>query len=105
MKLSGASRSPSRSSSIASCTLKSTQSATPCLPVYCNLLSRRHSRCWSENELGIAELSHLRNVQARKFRFRRDPVTDDELDRQVDEHADREHDTDECRDAHQLRDK
>ena len=58
-----------------------------------------------EDELGIAELPHLRNVQARKFRFRRDPVTDEELDRQVYEHADREHNADQCRDAHQLRDK
>lgn len=64
------------------------ESAMPCLPGYCKLLSRGHCVCWSEDELGIAELPHLRDIETGEFSFCRDPVPDEELNGQVDDQAD-----------------
>src|SRR5690242_1548925 len=63
-------------------------------------LAHENRRLRLEHELGVTELSHLRYVQAGQFRFRRDSMTDKELDRQVDDHADGENDANQRGDTH-----
>src|SRR5215470_5004757 len=72
--------------------------------VSCVLLSRGHYRFRTKYELGIAELPHLRYVKTFELCLRRDPVPDEELDRQVDAHADCEHHADQRGDTHELSD-
>ena len=58
-----------------------------------------------EDKLGITELSHFRKIETRDFRFHRDSLPDEEFEREVDEEAEREDETDQRGDAHELRGK
>src|SRR5579862_3846345 len=83
----------------------------PTLPVRLGELSRHgffigmHQivRLGFEDKLGITELAHFRQVQSRHFRFNRHPVSDEELDHQVDQEAEGEDEPDQRGDADQLR--
>src|SRR5712664_62756 len=56
-----------------------------------------------EDELGIAELPHLRNVETVQLGLRRHPMSDDVFEHHVDGKAQREYDTEQRGDAYQLR--
>ena len=58
-----------------------------------------------EDKLGIAELPHFRNIETGDFGFRRNPLSDEELEHQVDEEAEGEDEADQRGDADELRGK
>src|SRR5229473_7112871 len=57
----------------------------------------------TKDELGIAELPHLRNVETVQLGLRRHAVPDEVLEHHVDGEAQREDDAEQGGDTHQLR--
>ena len=62
-----------------------------------------HGRFGLEDEVRIRDRAHFRNVQACQFALRRDALTDEPVDEQVEHEAHDEHEAEERRHAHELR--
>src|SRR5215470_14861341 len=56
----------------------------------------------AEHKLGIAELPHLRNVEACNFSFCRNPLAEEELERKVQQEAECENKSQQSRDTDEL---